>query len=96
MVGMFSLLGVLFGMPLAEIVKPLKLSALLGDSLLRHEGDIGRFLQCVESSERLDEPRARGLLAQIGLTSDEWNRLTLKAHQWMLGAIHEQQDARHA
>lgn len=95
MVGMFSLLGVLFGMPLAEILTPLKLSAVLGDALLRHEGDIGRFLQCVESSECLDEMRVRSLLAQSGLTSEDWNRLTLEAHGWMLGAIHEQQDARH-
>jgi len=95
MVGMFSLLGVLFGMPLTEILAPLKLNALLGDALLRHEGEVGRFLQCVESSECFDDERVRSLLAQSGLTPDDWNRLTLEAHQWMLGAIHEQQDARH-
>ena len=95
MVGMFSLLGVLFGMPLPEILTPLKLNDLLDDALLRHEGDIGHFLQCVEASERLDETRVLALLLQIGLTADDWNRLTLEAHLWMLGAIHDQQDKRH-
>ncbi|MFT3850060.1 MAG: HDOD domain-containing protein [Propionivibrio sp.] len=95
MVGMFSLLGVLFGMPLAEILVPLKLSEALGDALLLHEGEIGRLLLCVESSECLDTARVRSLLAQGDLTPDDWNLLTLEAHGWMLGAIHEQQDARH-
>lgn len=95
MVGMFSLLGVLFGMPLPEILSPLKLSDLLDDALLAHEGDIGRFLQCIESSERLDEMHVLALLAQIGLSTEDWNRLTLEAHLWMLGAIHDQQDMRH-
>lgn len=95
MVGMFSLLGVLFGMPLPEILAPLKLSDLLDDALLGHEGDIGCFLQCIESSERLDEMHVLALLAQIGLSTEDWNRLTLEAHLWMLGAIHDQQDMRH-
>ena len=95
MVGMFSLLGVLFGMPLPEILSPLKLSDLLDDALLGHEGDIGCFLQCIESSERLDEMHVLALLAQIGLSTEDWNRLTLEAHLWMLGAIHDQQDMRH-
>ena len=95
MVGMFSLLGVLFGMPLADVVAPLKLSALLGDALLVHDGDIGRFLSCVEASEGFDEALVRHFLDQQGLTAEDWNALTLEAHRWMLGAIHEQQDARH-
>lgn len=92
MVGMFSLLGVLFGMPLAEILVPLKLSALLEDALIRYQGTIGEFLRCVESSERLEESPVRECLAQNDLTADHWSRLTLEAHRWMLGAIHDQQD----
>ncbi len=73
----------------------MKLSDLLDDALLAHEGDIGRFLQFIESSERLDEMHVLALLAQIGLSTEDWNRLTLEAHLWMLGAIHDQQDMRH-
>ena len=96
MVGMFSLLGVLFGMPLGEILGPLKLSTLLDAALLRHEGDIGCFLRCVESSERHDDTQVSELLTHLGLSADDWNPLTLEAHRWMLGAIHDQQDAGHA
>lgn len=92
MVGMFSLLGVLFGIPLADILVPLKLNTLLEEALLRHEGDIGQFLRCVELSECFDETKVCQLLEEHGLRSEDWNQLTLEAHQWMLGAIHDQQD----
>ena len=92
MVGMFSLLGVLFGLPLDDILVPLKLNALLEDALFRHAGDIGQFLQCVEASERFEAEDVRQTLARHGLTPEDWNLLTLEAHHWMLGAIHDQQD----
>lgn len=96
MVGMFSLLGVLFGMPLVEILGPLKLNPLIDAALLQHAGDSGHFLLCVEASERHDDKAVGELLAGIGLNSEDWNQLTLEAHLWMLGAIQDQQDARHA
>ena len=92
MVGMFSLLGVLLGMPLAEILGPLKLNVLFENALLRHEGDIGPLLQCIEASEYFDEANVRQILEKHGLDPETWNLLTLEAHQWMLGAIHDQQD----
>lgn len=92
MVGMFSLLGVLFGLPLPEVLRPLKLNALLDDALLRHEGEMGQLLRCIESSERFDDSTVRALFAAHGLAPDDWNRLTLDAHRWMLGAIHNQPD----
>ena len=66
------------------------------EALLRHEGDIGCFLRCVESSERHDDTQVSELLTHLGLSADDWNPLTLEAHRWMLGAIHDQQDAGHA
>ena len=96
MVGMFSLLGVLFGMPLADILVPLKLNPPLEEALLRHEGEIGQFLRCVESSECFDQATVSELLERHGLTPEDWNLLTLEAHQWMLGAIHDQPDNRDA
>jgi EAL and modified HD-GYP domain-containing signal transduction protein len=92
MVGMFSLLGVLFGMPLADILGPLKLNLLLENALLRHDGEIGQFLRCVEASERIDEATVIELIDRHGLTPEDWNLLTLEAHEWMLGAIHDQPD----
>ena len=79
-------------MPLAEILVPLKLSALLEDALIRYQGTIGEFLSAVEASERLEESPVRECLAHNDLAADHWNRLTFEAHLWMLGAIHDQQD----
>ena len=95
MTGMFSLLGCLFGMPLTDVLKPLKLPPALGDALLRREGEIGLLLGIVEQSERADEDGLRDKLAQLGLAYADFNPLQLEAYEWMFGVIHEQ-DAGHA
>jgi EAL and modified HD-GYP domain-containing signal transduction protein len=89
MAGMFSLLGVLFGMPLAEVFKPLQVSEALVTAVLQHQGDIGRLLQTVECAEQGDAARLAGLLAELQLTAGQFNRLGIEACQWMLGLIHE-------
>src|SRR5664279_1832571 len=48
MAGMFSLLGVLFGMPLAEVLAPLNLNDSLTGAVLRRTGELGRLLHTVE------------------------------------------------
>ena len=54
MTGMFSLLGVLFGMPLAEVLAPLAISDAVRAALLEREGELGALLALVESAERGD------------------------------------------
>src|SRR5471030_836304 len=44
MAGMFSLLGVLFGMPLAEVLQPLMISEAVQQALLSREGELGQLL----------------------------------------------------
>jgi EAL and modified HD-GYP domain-containing signal transduction protein len=95
MAGMFSLLGVLFGMPLAEVFKPLQISEALVAAVLRHEGDIGRLLQAVEYAELGDAAGLGGLLGELQLSAAQFNRLSLEACQWMLGLIHEAQGGAH-
>ena len=92
MVGMFSMLGVLFGMPLADVLKPLKLSHVLIEALSAHEGKIGRLLRIVEKTERSDEAGLFDLLGSADLTITEFNLSSLEAHQWMLGVIHDKQE----
>jgi len=96
MVGMFSLLGILFGLPLAGILKPLQLNESLASAVLHHEGELGQLLQAVESSECADETRLIGLLGCLNLPIADYNLLSLEAYRWMLGIIHDQQDAAHA
>ena len=68
MAGMFSLLGILFGLPLAGILNPLQLHESLTSGVLHHEGELGRLLQAVECSECADETRLIGLLGSLNLS----------------------------
>jgi EAL and modified HD-GYP domain-containing signal transduction protein len=96
MAGMFSLLGILFGLPLAGILNPLHLNESLASAVLHHEGELGRLLQAVESSECADETRLIDLLGGLNLSIADYNLLSLDAHRWMLGVINDHQDAVHA
>ena len=93
MAGMFSLLGILFGMPLDKVITPLKLSNALTNAVLHHEGEIGTLLRVTEIIESGDESSLKTQLANIKLSSIAYNQLTIEAHQWMLGVIHNQQDS---
>lgn len=87
--GLFSLLGTLFGMPLSEILSPLKLNAALLDAVLAHEGELGRLLQLVECSEGGDVAGLSHLLDAFGLSVAHFNLISLEAYQWMRGVIRE-------
>ena len=93
MTGMFSLLGILFGMPLAEIIKPLQLNESLNSAVLCREGALGGLLQAVECAERTDENGLIERLADLNLSNADFNQLNLEAHGWMLNVIHDKQDA---
>ncbi|MFZ4539722.1 EAL and HDOD domain-containing protein, partial [Propionivibrio sp.] len=92
MAGMFSLLGVLFGKPLTEILKPLKLNDSLTDAVLAYKGKLGHLLQAVECAERADEAGLISLLDSLNLSSADFNSLNIEAHQWMLSVIQDKQD----
>lgn len=95
MAGMFSLLGILFGLPLTEVLKPLQLSDVLVDAVLRHEGDLGRLLQAVDAAEHGDAEGLAALLGHMQLPAAEFNRLNIEAHQWMLGVIRDTHGSAH-
>ncbi len=83
MVGMFSLLGVLFGMPLAEVLKPLTVSEAVQQALLAHDGELGRLLCVVEAAERDDADCLTGCLAALPLDAEAFNRVMAEAYVWM-------------
>lgn len=56
-VGMFSLLGVLFGRPLAEVLRPLQLTETLRAAVLERHGPLGQLLQAWETLEAADPQR---------------------------------------
>nr|WP_315257405.1 HDOD domain-containing protein [uncultured Duganella sp.] len=85
MVGMFSLLGALFGMPLAEVLKPLTVGDAVQQALLAHEGELGRLLCVVESAEREEYDGLTACLAELQLDTVTFNRIVVDAYLWMQG-----------
>lgn len=96
MAGMFSLLGVLFGLTLAELFKPLQLSEVLLEAVLWREGEIGRLLQAVELAEQGDGAGLADLPGGLKLDAAQFSLLHLAACQWMLGIVHDTQGGIHA
>lgn len=92
MAGMFSLLGVLFGLPLAEILQPLRLADGLSSAVLEHKGETGQLLLALKAAAHADSVSLSELLPGLQISPDEFNRINIKAHRWILGVIHGDQD----
>lgn len=89
MTGMFSLLGVLFGSPLPELLAPLQLGEDMNAALLRHEGELGALLRDWQAIEQADATAVRTALAERGVAPHEYNQAMIQACQWMLGLTRE-------
>lgn len=80
LVGMFSLLDVLFGIPLPEILSPLKLGQDITDALVDKHGELGQLLSVAIRAEEaeltLDELNA----AQV--TVDMYSQSLVHAYRW--------------
>ncbi|MYM24487.1 HDOD domain-containing protein [Duganella sp. FT135W] len=83
MVGMFSLLGVLFGMPLEEVLKPLTISESVQQALLSHEGELGQLLCVVESAEHEHYEALAACLGALQVDIATFNRIVVDANLWM-------------
>ena len=83
-VGIMSLMDVLFGMSMDDIVMQIPVSDDVAGALLRREGFFGQLLHVAECIERMDEmagqvePALRGL----ALSSDELMALEVAAFEW--------------
>ena len=95
MTGMFSLLGVLFGMPLADVLAPLTISEAVQQALLSKEGELGELLALVEAGERGDFAALDGRLEALQLDAAEFNLAVAEAHRWMLSVTAEQAGSPH-
>lgn len=87
MAGMFSLLGVLFGKPLAEVLAPLSMSDTVHTALLNHEGELGLMLRLCDALEQGDGGALAGHLATLQITHRQFNEAALEANHWMLGTL---------
>lgn len=84
MAGIFSLLGALFGIPLAQIVTPLHLADEVEDALLEGSGWLGRLLSIVEQSERAPTPSLDEQLTANLLTPESYCQAQVQACQWAI------------
>ena len=96
MVGMFSLLGILFGMPLAEVLKPLTISEAVQQALLARAGELGQLLQVIEAAERHDGAALAAGLQQLQIDTPTFNRIVADAYLWMQGVATGKAGAAHA
>ena len=87
MAGMFSLLGVLFGMPLDDVLKPLNIGDALAAGVLRQEGDLGRMLAIVVAAEGADATQVAAHLESLGLPETAFNEIGIAAVAWMLDVV---------
>jgi len=84
MAGMFSLLGVLFGSPLAQVLAPLALADGVQRALLERTGELGTLLAVVEAAERGEFDAVADGLEAVQLDGAEFNGLVAEACAWML------------
>ena len=79
MTGVFSLLDVLFAMPMQEIVGALNLPPVASDALLLREGPLGELLQVVETRRMTP-----GMLDRAGFTPSALWLSQLHAYHWAI------------
>lgn len=89
MTGIFSLLDVLFGMPLEQIVTPLHLADEVEDALLSHSGWLGGLLTIVEQSEHAPVSALGEQLSANLLTPESYCQAQVQACQWAIQVSRE-------
>jgi EAL and modified HD-GYP domain-containing signal transduction protein len=83
-VGIMSLMDVLFGIPMADIVEQIPVSDEINSALLRRNGFFGELLrlaECIEQPDTQEEgvlPTLRGL----AISGDDMVELEMAAFQW--------------
>lgn len=84
MVGMFSLLHVLFTQSLEQVIEPLHLPVPIAAALLRREGRLGACLAAVEAAENDADAALEAAVVAIGASHDDWCHVQALAARWAL------------
>ncbi|QYF93863.1 HDOD domain-containing protein [Massilia sp. PAMC28688] len=79
MTGVFSLLNLLFGMTMEQIVGALSLPAIASDALLTRSGKFGQLLAMIEADEVSPD-----MLAGAAITPLQWWNSQLHAYHWAI------------
>lgn len=87
MVGMLSWLGVLFGLPLADVLKPLALPAHLAQAVLQGTGELGHALHLARALEHFDLADIQTHARALELPGSVVQQVALDALAWVPGAL---------
>jgi EAL and modified HD-GYP domain-containing signal transduction protein len=87
-VGIMSLMDVLFGIPMADIVEQIPVSDEIASALLRRAGFFGELLrlaECIEKPDSQDDAEDDGVLPTLrglSISGDDMIELEMAAFQW--------------
>ncbi|HIJ87892.1 MAG TPA: EAL domain-containing protein [Desulfuromonadales bacterium] len=90
MVGILSLLDVLFETPMEEIISTLNLTDEVSSALLKREGKLGKMLLLTEKLEVTDFDAVTNLLDECGVSLDQLLQAQLEAFNWRSSIIHQE------
>jgi EAL and modified HD-GYP domain-containing signal transduction protein len=82
MVGLFSLLDVLFKTPIADLVTPLNLNDAMTQALIAHEGVLGRMLDVAIATEAVPSAALLQMLDELSITPDGFVHAQLESVVW--------------
>jgi len=85
MVGILSLLEVIYRISMDEVVTSVALSEDIRDALVSRTGELGELLEATEMIERLEFAPALERLAGLGITRDDLRLAQVKAYSWREG-----------
>ncbi|MBY0573098.1 MAG: HDOD domain-containing protein, partial [Undibacterium sp.] len=83
MVGIFSLLDLLFATPIADILKPLSLPEEVHSALTQRTGPFGKYLQLTELADRYYNVALEDLLKQCQLSIEDYYENLTQAYVWV-------------
>ena len=89
MVGMFSLLDVLFKTPIDVLIPPLNLDDSITHALLAREGLLGRLLDVVVAAESVPMPSLHQALAEVGIAGKDFIRAQVQASAWAISVCRD-------
>ena len=90
MVGILSLLDVLFETPMEEIIANLNLNDDVSLALLKRGGQLGKMLMLTEKLEVTDFDAVTVLLGECGVSLDQLLTAQLEAFNWRSSIIHQE------
>ena len=82
MVGMFSLLDQLFGMPVVEVIKPLNLPDPVVQGLTLGEGPLGALLAAVVAGDGPLTAALSEIVVRTGIAPEDWAAAQVEAIRW--------------